>query len=949
MKHFFKLILLLLFVQPSFAQLDDLFKEIPGIDDFFGKSALTTSIEDAYPYAFWMKDYNQYFKTPKRVSSFDKVTSGFSRLKMKSFCLMAGGYAPFEGFGYLMAPFKGMKASVIRNIIDRYASHPDINQKSIQGLIWGIESGMKFSEFTPEFQAEVMPLLTPDDIAKMEINPYEVADLVIPDDARQVLNLYKDIKNKLKSASSTYEELENIAVHTGPPPAGKTVKKVENGTWTLLKTGYYVRIIPTNYSKTFLEVYKPNNAVVTKDSKGRITEIVNGMYKTSIVYDDSKGSDLIKIGSKDKTIHRFKSVKFFENKTEIASLEDYGWYTDPLYKSSGASGYTGKNNPKEEDYKQRTARIKKLVKSFKKYLKKKKIKSNNTALKEIQGLKSFESAMKEVILLSAYKYSKVYDLLWSVMDVTLAKITDAGSGYKGKGGFKKSGFQFAGLIAMPGNTALQRLGISGNSTGEGEETENEEGEVSEHNEGEEEENPPTIILRQVNNTTLPSPNTLFTARLDIESEKPVEEIIFDLYDISTEIGRCLNDKDPDYFKTPADADMIFDPSVNYGYEITGTGYPDWFVASGDGSAPRQIVIQARDFGGFAKLKARVRIEDTWYDAVCEGWGNPYIKIPYDMNDNNIADKWEEDNSVTGLAPDWDEDDEPSGQAANGDGITLYEEYRGFYELMADLSKQHIRTNPKKKELFVIDPENLLSIISWKEASGIEVHKLNADMVYGSLAGSDEEPNYRWVNFCRGNAQGIKYAVNIRKVEGLTDPNGEYPNTSIFGYCSMGPPINVNKTYIFPDRANNWLINKKNEIQELLTSFPSETEIHYSTRTWSRSFLQWIVDAVNDDTKRFMLQDFIINRTVLHELGHACSVPHHGGGVDGGEYTGDADCPMKGREDIQHTSELFVYIMLDILDQVGSEEVMPVTIYRNWKFCHSPDNCWSKININDRLP
>ena len=395
--------------------------------------------------------------------------------------------------------------------------------------------------------------------------------------------------------------------------------------------------------------------------------------------------------------------------------------------------------------------------------------------------------------------------------------------------------------------------------------------------------------------------------------------------------------------------MIFDPSVNYGYEITGTGYPDWFAASGDGSAPRQIVIQARDFGGFAKLKARVRIEDTWYDAVCEGWGNPYIKIPYDMNDNNIADKWEEDNSVTGLAPDWDEDDEPSGQAANGDGITLYEEYRGFYELMADLSKQHIRTNPKKKELFVIDPENLLSIISWKEASGIEVHKLNADMVYGSLAGSDEEPNYRWVNFCRGNAQGIKYAVNIRKVEGLTDPNGEYPNTSIFGYCSMGPPINVNKTYIFPDRANNWLINKKNEIQELLTSFPSETEIHYSTRTWSRSFLQWIVDAVNDDTKRFMLQDFIINRTVLHELGHACSVPHHGGGVDGGEYTGDADCPMKGREDIQHTSELFVYIMLDILDQVGSEEVMPVTIYRNWKFCHSPDNCWSKININDRLP
>jgi hypothetical protein len=29
--------------------------------------------------------------------------------------------------------------------------------------------------------------------------------------------------------------------------------------------------------------------------------------------------------------------------------------------------------------------------------------------------------------------------------------------------------------------------------------------------------------------------------------------------------------------------------------------------------------------------------------------------------------------------------------------------------------------------------------------------------------------------------------------------------------------------------------------------------------------------------------------------------------------------------------------------------MPVTVYRNWKFCHSPDDCWSKINVNDRLP
>jgi hypothetical protein len=946
MKNIIKFFLLLLIVQTSFSQFDDILKKIPGVNDFLNKSALTTDIKDAYPYAVWMNEYEQYFKSPKKVNKLENISSGFSRVELKSFCLMAGGYAPYEGYGYLFAPFKGTKASLIKNILERYANYPDINQKSVQSLIWGIESGVKFTDFSAQLQAEVMPLLKPEDIALMEVNPYEAANLVLPDDVKQILNLYESIRSNIKSASSTYEDLERIAVRTGIPPSSKNLKKVDYGTWTLTKDGHYIRIFPNGYTKTSYEVYKPNIAEITKDSKGRITQVINGKYKTLVEYDDSKGSDEIKIGTKKKSIHRFKSVKFFENGIEIASINDKGWYSDPSYKSTGTSGYTGLNNPATEDYSTREKLVKKFSNDIKKYLKKRKIKSNSIVLKEIQSLKSFEKSMIEIAAQTAFNYENIYGFLWSIMDVTLYKVTETASKFSGKGGQSRTSFSLPGYIAVPGNTGLQRLGISGNETGEGI---GEEGNEGEEGENEEEEEPPTIILRQVNRESLPSPNVMFTARLDIESEKPVEEIVFDLFGISSENGRCLNDKDPEFYKSAPDADMIFDPSANYGYEITSTGYGDWFVATGEGSAPRQIVVQAKDYGGFAKLKARVKIDGNWYNAQCEGWGNYYVKVPYDMNDNNIADKWEDDNTVSGLAPDWDEDGEPSGQATNGDGLTLYEEYRGIFQLMADLTVEHIRTNPKKKELFVIDPENLLSIIAWKEASGIDVIKLNTDLVYASLGGSELDQNYRWVNFCRGNAQGTKFAVYIRRVEGLTDPNGHYPNTAIFGYCTGGPPITVNKTYIFPDRANNWLLTQRDEIQELLTSFPAATEISYSTRTWSRSFLQWIVDAINDETKRYMLQDFIITRTVIHELGHACTIPHHGGGVSGSEHTGDLNCPIRGREDIQHTSEVFLFIMLDIIDQMGPGGEMPVTVYRNWKFCHSPDDCWSKININDRMP
>ena len=162
-----------------------------------------------------------------------------------------------------------------------------------------------------------------------------------------------------------------------------------------------------------------------------------------------------------------------------------------------------------------------------------------------------------------------------------------------------------------------------------------------------------------------------------------------------------------------DADLIFDPVTYHGY---GDGVPNWKAPSSGPSSNKwgrlesnerlsgaQVDITAMDFGAHGSIRAYVK-------PPCGDWVQvgKTLRLPLDDNDNAIADALPEYNALPATA---DEDALPKGDGVNGDGLTAFEEYRGFVTSTAlpcsPADIQHDRTSPAKKDLFVSVTDPLL--------------------------------------------------------------------------------------------------------------------------------------------------------------------------------------------------------------------------------------------------
>ncbi len=159
-----------------------------------------------------------------------------------------------------------------------------------------------------------------------------------------------------------------------------------------------------------------------------------------------------------------------------------------------------------------------------------------------------------------------------------------------------------------------------------------------------------------------------------------------------------------------------------------------------------------------------------------------IPIPRRTLPSKVADAFKKQYGMEGVDDDSDEENDPKSWSA-GDGLTLYEEYRGFFE-----DGKFIRGDPKKKDFFVCnktkDPDIQDGIDLFQKASGIVVH--------GKMDPGEMKDNC--INFNKAGTRKVEQhgAMIEGFVSEFTDQNGVKQPLSKTGY-TYGPGVSKDGT------------------------------------------------------------------------------------------------------------------------------------------------------------
>ncbi len=369
------------------------------------------------------------------------------------------------------------------------------------------------------------------------------------------------------------------------------------------------------------------------------------------------------------------------------------------------------------------------------------------------------------------------------------------------------------------------------------------------------------IIHEADKTWLPmgakEENTIsITAEIE-EDVDLVGKWEFTLYKVSSEKGYCLNSGEGEEY----DLEFV-DNQEGFIETKDGENDGEWIIETTEALNKVSVAVHSHDYGAWGKLKARVNIDGIWFKCKAEN-GDDYITIPHDQDEDRIADYWENRHNVYDKDENWDEDPEPSGQNSNGDGISLYEEYRGF----KDENYRHERLNPQIKELFVRDEDGLVAQSGFDVASGLRVFYIGEDGWTGEDEWSDSfyrltiDPEKRVVNFNTSDFGHIvdQHALHVvMKEKGEIILKGRDPYGCVFSTLDQKSPASTKYVAVFVDEI----------VKE----------------SWKTVELEMDADdkfvLTNEEIEAIIGK--LIMVTTLHEMGHGVGVEHHSPERSGGD-------------------------------------------------------------------
>ena len=252
---------------------DKLKKRTPGVSSILeGKPPITTSLSDA---KFGVDSTDGTPSGARPLMSLQRtlwggftLRPGYYEMQTQSYCLKAGTHGPGGGDGYLYAPPLGPAEDAVVSIVRNSVSHEEIPQHEIQLLLWAIIARAKFEDLSTQLKATAARLLTPQQIAllnrgALDMVPGPVLQEALskaPAPVRATLEAEANLRRMLTTGSSTFAEMERVAVLSGMAPLGEGSRNVPSGKWSLHPDGYYVRYIPSGYSSTRLEIWVPEGS-----------------------------------------------------------------------------------------------------------------------------------------------------------------------------------------------------------------------------------------------------------------------------------------------------------------------------------------------------------------------------------------------------------------------------------------------------------------------------------------------------------------------------------------------------------------------------------------------------------------------------------------------------------------------------------------------------------------
>jgi hypothetical protein len=205
-----------------------------------------------------------------------------------------------------------------------------------------------------------------------------------------------------------------------------------------------------------------------------------------------------------------------------------------------------------------------------------------------------------------------------------------------------------------------------------------------------------------------------------------QNLQFDLVGTSVNPGLSMNY--PAQGIGPNLPDMRFESSANPSLKLSGSNGQTAITTTPTTDAG--VYVSSFDFGGSSTLKVSVVGMNV----------SATLLLPKRTGSSLIADEYKRLTGKEGATDDDDTDVNPVGGDHIGDGLTLFEEYRGFH-----VQGTHIRTDPKTRELFVLDKIKTPGAIG-----GISLYELaTAIRTYGVLS-SELNPD-RVINFNHGGS------------------------------------------------------------------------------------------------------------------------------------------------------------------------------------------------------